>query len=258
MTSPIRMGPEDTVPRMTRIAEGVHRLGSSFINFYLVEDGERLTVIDAGLPGYRKRLDAGLSELGRSLSDVQAIVLTHGHSDHVGFAEGVRAEAGVPVHIHEGDEQLARTGKPPRGERGPVPYLWRPQLWRLLAHGIPNGIMPAKIAEVTTFADGALLDVPGRPRVVHTPGHTRGCVTFVLEDRGVAFVGDALCTWNPLTGRDGPQIMPASFTVDVQRALDSLERIETLPVDVLAPGHGDPWTAGSKAAVERARELGPS
>ena len=243
---------------MTRIADGVHRLGSSLVNFYLVEEGDRLTVIDAGLPGYRKRLDSALAELDRSLSDVEAVVLTHGHADHVGFAEGVRAEAGIPVHIHEGDEQLARTGKAPRGERGPVPYLWRPQLWRFLAHAIPNGIMPAKIAEVTTFGDAVTLDVPGRPRVVHTPGHTRGSATFVLEDRGVAFVGDALCTKNPLTGRDGPQIMPASFTVDVERALESLERIEGLAVDVLAPGHGDPWTDGPKSAVERARELGPS
>jgi glyoxylase-like metal-dependent hydrolase (beta-lactamase superfamily II) len=244
---------------MTRIAEGVHRLGSSLINFYLVEDGDRLTVVDAGLPGYRKRLDTALAELGRSLSDVEAVLLTHGHADHVGFAESVRSEAGVPVYIHEADERLALTGKPPRGERGPVPYLWRPQLWRLLAHGIPNGgLVPPKVAEVTTFGDDATLDVPGRPRLVPTPGHTRGCVTFVLEDRGVALVGDALCTKNPLTGRDGPQIMPASFTVDVERALDSLERIESLPVDVLAPGHGDPWTDGPKSAVARARELGPS
>ena len=243
---------------MTRIAEGVHRLGSSLINFYLVEDGDRLTVVDAGLPGYRKRLDTALAELGRSLSDVEAVLLTHGHADHVGFAESVRSEAGVPVYIHEADERLALTGETPRGERGPVPYLWRWQLWRLLAHGIPNGLVPTKVAEVTTFGDDATLDVPGRPRVVPTPGHTRGCVTFVLEDRGVALVGDALCTKNPLTGRDGPQIMPASFTVDVERALDSLERIESLPVDVLAPGHGDPWTDGPKSAVARARELGPS
>lgn len=254
------MGPDDTVPRVTRIADGVHRLGSSLINFYLVEDGDRLTVIDAGLPGYRKRLDAALAGLGRSLFDVEAILLTHAHADHVGFADGVRKEAGAAVHVHEADEHMARTGKTPRGERGPVPYLWRPQLWRLLAHGLPNGgLAPAKLGEVTTFGDDpGALDVPGRPRVVSTPGHTRGSVTFVLEDRGIAFVGDALCTRNPLTGREGPQIMPASFTVDVERALGSLERIEGLPVEVLAPGHGDPWTDGPEAAVELARELGPS
>ena len=244
---------------MTRIAEGVHRLGSSLINFYLVEDGDRLTVIDAGLPGYRKRLEAALADLGRSLSDVEAILLTHAHADHVGFAESVRKDAGVPVHVHEADEEMARTGKTPRGERGPVPYLWRPQLWRLLAHGATNGAAKVpKVAEVTTFGDDTPLDVPGRPRIVPTPGHTRGCVTFVLEDRGVALVGDALCTKNPMTGREGPQIMPASFTVDVQRALESLDRIEELSVDVLAPGHGDPWTDGAKSAVARARELGPS
>lgn len=243
---------------MERIAEGVHRLGSQLVNWYLVEDGERLTVVDAGMPRYRGQLDNALAELGRSLSDVEAIVLTHAHPDHTGFAEALRAEPGVPVLVHEADAKMARTAKVPLGERGLLPYLANPAFWKLMGHMATNGIRPRKIAEVTTFADGQTLDVPGRPHVVHAPGHSRGSCAFHLADRGVLLTGDILCSRNPMTGRDGPQIMPGSFTRDIGQALESLGRIENLEAGVLGFGHGNPWTEGAASAVARARELGPS
>ncbi|MEX2195149.1 MAG: MBL fold metallo-hydrolase [Thermoleophilaceae bacterium] len=243
---------------MARIAAGVHRLGTRLVNWYLVEEGDRLTIVDAGMPRYRGQLDTALAELGRSLSDVEAIVLTHPHPDHVGFAEGVRAEAGVPVLVHEADAEMARTAKAPLGERGLRPYLVKPAFWGLIGHMATQGMRPRKIAEVATFADGEALDVPGRPRVVHAPGHSAGCCAFHLADRGVLLTGDVLCSRNPMTGRDGPQIMPGSFTADVAQAMDSLGRIEGLDAGVLGFGHGDPWTDGPASAVARARELGPS
>ena len=76
----------------------------------------------------------------------------------------------------------------------------------------------AKIGEVTTFVDGDL-DVPGRPRVIPTPGHSPGHVAFHLPDRGVLIAGDALCTYNPLTGGRGPQILPRAFAADALQAM---------------------------------------
>lgn len=243
---------------MERIAEGVHRLGSQLVNWYLVEDGDRLTVVDAGMPRYRGQVDEALTQLGRSLSDIEAIVLTHAHPDHVGFAEALRAETGVRVLVHEADAEMARTAKAPLGERGLLPYLAKPAFWKLMGHMAANGARPRKVAEVTTFAGGETLDVPGQPHVVHAPGHSPGCCAFHLADRGVLLTGDVLCSRNPMTGRDGPQILPGSFTVDVGQALESLGRIEALDAGVLGFGHGDPWTEGAASAVARARELGPS
>ena len=94
---------------MPRIAEGLHRLGSDLINFYLVEDATGLTVVDAGVPAFYDKLAACLGELGRDWGDINALVLTHAHSDHVGFAERLRTEHGVPVLVHAADEQLAHT-----------------------------------------------------------------------------------------------------------------------------------------------------
>jgi glyoxylase-like metal-dependent hydrolase (beta-lactamase superfamily II) len=244
---------------MQEVADGVHRLGSSRINWYLVEDGGRFTVVDAGLPGYRSQLDEALSDLGGRLDDVEAVILTHGHSDHVGFAGKLHDEAGTPVHVHEADAEMTRTANIPGGERGMRPYLLQPDLWKLFVHGALNGAARApKVSEVSTFGAGEVLDVPGGPRVIHAPGHTRGCCAFHFEERDLLLAGDVLCTRNPLTGRRGPQIMPGSFTIDIQQALDSLAAIEAVEAGTVAFGHGDPWTEGTASAVTAAREAGPS
>jgi glyoxylase-like metal-dependent hydrolase (beta-lactamase superfamily II) len=70
-----------------KIAPGIHRIGdNSMINSYLVEQGGEVTIIDAGVPGYYRDIDGELAAMGRSPADVRALVLTHGHSDHIGFA----------------------------------------------------------------------------------------------------------------------------------------------------------------------------
>jgi glyoxylase-like metal-dependent hydrolase (beta-lactamase superfamily II) len=237
------------------VASGVWRLGTGLVNWYLVDDGGRLTVIDAGAPKYRLQLDTGLRRLGRRLDDVAAVVLTHAHSDHLGFAEGLRAEIGVPVYVHRDDEQLATTGKPSaKNEASALSALRYPHVYRLIWHLGRNGALkPRPIREVRTFEDGETLDVPGALRVIHTPGHTAGHSAFHLERRGVLVVGDALCTLNPVTGARGPQLMPRSFNLSSATCLDSLTKIQDVDAGVAVFGHGEPWREGLAAAVERAR-----
>jgi glyoxylase-like metal-dependent hydrolase (beta-lactamase superfamily II) len=121
-----------------------------------------------------------------------------------------------------------------------------------------RGTKVVPVAEVSTFADGESIDVPGRPRAVHMPGHTSGMSAVYFGSRSALMTGDSLVLRNPLTGRTGPQIAPAALNRDSQQALRSLDGLAGLTADVLLPGHGDPWTNGVPEAVRMAKAAGPS
>jgi glyoxylase-like metal-dependent hydrolase (beta-lactamase superfamily II) len=242
------------VSHAAQVAPGVHRLGSSLVNFYLVEEGGRYALIDAGLPGYFDQLPALMQTLGADLHDIDAVVLTHGHSDHIGIAERVRTEAQAKVHIHGADAQIARTAASSSGAGSVLGDMWRPSAIRFVTHLVRNGGMKVpRIEDLTTFAEGATLDVPGHPTVIGTPGHSHGHCSLLLADRGVLFAGDALCTNNWLKGSTGPQLMPDASNVSPEQALASLARLEPLEADLVLFGHGEPWTGGVRAAVDQAR-----
>jgi glyoxylase-like metal-dependent hydrolase (beta-lactamase superfamily II) len=244
---------------VSEVLPRVHRLGSERVNFYLVEDEGRVTVVDAGLSGYWNQLEPALSAQGRALGDVAALVLTHAHSDHTGIAGELRRR-GVPVYLHRGDHDLLRTGKEGmKREASPLPHLANVRVWGFFGHMVRNGALrPPHIDDPLTIADGDELDVPGRPRVIHTPGHRPGHCALHFERHGALFVGDLICTWNPLTASVGPQIMPRAFNISSDESLASLAKIEGLEANALLPGHGEPWREGTAAAVARAREAGPS
>ena len=238
------------------VAPRIHRLGEEMVNAYLVEEGGTFTLIDAGTPAYWSDLLATLARLGRSIEDVRAVVLTHGHDDHVGFAERAR-RAGVPVRIHADDVSLA-TGAVPNKVRVVGPYRFGPLvrfLWFFARHG---AFRTPRIGDVTAFDDGATLDVPGAPTAIHLPGHTLGSVAFHLPALEALFVGDSLNTLAVTNGRTGPRLSP--FNHDRAQALESLRRLETVEAAHVLPGHGAPWHLGVRAAVEavRATEVEPN
>jgi glyoxylase-like metal-dependent hydrolase (beta-lactamase superfamily II) len=86
-----------------QVAPGVIRLTNGISNLYLVEDGGDFALIDAGVRGDWDRLAQQLAALGRSPQDLRAILLTHAHSDHTGFAERARSLYGIRVHVHDAD-----------------------------------------------------------------------------------------------------------------------------------------------------------
>jgi glyoxylase-like metal-dependent hydrolase (beta-lactamase superfamily II) len=241
------------------VAQGIRRLTQGVVNFYLVEDGGKLLLVDAGAPGDWSLLVRTLSEMGRAIGDLDAVLLTHAHSDHIGTAERARSEGGARVWVHREDESLATGVKPPKNDGKATAYLLRSAFYRTVFSLTRRGaikIVPVK--EVSTFEDGETLDLPGRPRVILAPGHTPGSAALLFEGGNVLIAGDVLCTWNPLTGRMGPQIMPSGLNRDTPQALRSLDQLEGISADVLLPGHGEPWSEGVAEALRRARAAGPS
>jgi glyoxylase-like metal-dependent hydrolase (beta-lactamase superfamily II) len=241
------------------VAKGVFRVRSKRVNCYLVRDGSALTLIDSGLPAHWAAIKAACRALGLDLLAIEAVLLTHVHSDHAGSAERARAEASASVMLGAADAELADGRTRRKNERPLLAYLWRPAaigtVWELATGG---GLRMLALGGYTRVGHGDRPDVPGRPAVLGLPGHTLGSVGFFLADRGACFSGDALVTLNLLTGRRGPQLLGGAFMEDSQQALASLDRLAGLPADTLLPGHGDPWHGTMADAVARARQAGPS
>ena len=121
-----------------------------------------------------------------------------------------------------------------------------------LAYGARRGMLRIPpIKEVLTYGDGATLDVPGAPRVIHVPGHSPGARALHMQALGALFIGDAIATRNVMTGETGPRIAP--FTADPTQALASLARLEDIEAGLVLPGHGEPWTNGVAAAISPRR-----
>ena len=235
-----------------KIAQSIHRLGDkSIVNSYLVEEAGEVTIIDAGVPGFYRDIPEELVAMGRTVADVRALVLTHGHTDHIGFAERLRRDRGVPVSVHEMDAALAR-GEVHNPSKGFGPTKLGPLLGFLWFTILRGGLRTPKLHEVATFGDGATLDVPGSPRVILTPGHTPGSAALHVPSLGALFVGDAFATYAVTTGARGPQVAP--FTADADQAVASLLRLEAASADLVLPGHGDPWTGGIQEAIRLVRE----
>jgi glyoxylase-like metal-dependent hydrolase (beta-lactamase superfamily II) len=238
---------------MEEVAQGVHRLGTNYINFFLVEDGAKVTLVDTGLPGYWSQLPAALESLHRSIADIDVVLLTHSHVDHIGNADRLINEAGTRTLIHPADRDAARRSERV-GTKQLLPHMWRLYLVRYSLHLLRSGATSVPpLQEPGNLSDGETLDVPGKPRVIHLPGHTPGSCGLFFEQRSVLFTGDALVTLDTLRGRIGPAVFTSPFSADTDRAYESLARLEGIEADVMLPGHGEPWTGGVRNAIRLAR-----
>ncbi|WP_435736119.1 MBL fold metallo-hydrolase [Cellulosimicrobium sp. PMB13] len=244
---------------LTEVADRVHRLEHAYVNVYLVADDEgRVLVVDTGLPATWDLLGHALRELGHRPSDVAAVVLTHAHFDHTGSAAKAQTRLDVPIWLHEDDFEIAAHPYRYAHENVRALYPLRyPAAVRILASMTAAGALRVPgVRGLRHTEPGATLPVPGSPRVVFSPGHTAGHCALHLPERDVLLTGDALVTLDPYTGARGPQIIAGAATADSAQALASLDRLVETGATTLLPGHGDPWTEGVEAAVERARAVG--
>lgn len=234
-----------------QITSGLYRVGSPVVNSYLIVDPDGITIIDAGLPGYWKPLQAELAAIGKSVADVRGLILTHGDTDHIGFAARLHREVGVMPHIHEADIDRARLKvKKPNSGWGPVKFgPLAGFLWYSARNG---GLRIPPVTDLQTVTDCMLLDMPGSPRIIHTPGHTPGSIAVHVPALDALFLGDTMTTRNVITGATGPK--PAPFTLEPEQALASLDRLDGIDATWVLPGHGPAWDGGVPEAVRLIRE----
>ena len=223
------------------VARDVYRLGDRDVNWWLVVDGGAATLVDAGLPGQYGQLTMLLAALDLRVADIAAVLVTHGHVDHFACVPALRAEVpGLDVYLAGADRALA--AKRPGVEPRVLAHSFRRAAIRTALSYARQGMLSARpLVDVLDLADGDVLDVPGRPRFVHAPGHTPGSGMFVFDDRDVVCSGDVLVTYDPFTGRRGPGTLPAFDNVDHAQAVASIERVAETGMGIVLPGHGEPW-----------------
>lgn len=169
---------------VVELGKGIYRIPTmgDFINsFAFVETDGSVTLVDTGTSMASKRIINGLAEIGKHPQDVQRIVLTHAHNDHVGSAAALLPQTranGATVHTE--DEQCVREGHPPQ----------RPGLGAVLSRMPGMGWRPCPVS--ATVQDGDVLDVAGGLAVHHTPGHTPGHISLLHQESGVLITGDAI------------------------------------------------------------------
>ena len=241
------------------VAEGIHRVEEAYTNFHLVEDEGGVTIVDACVPTAWDSLHHALRAIGRAPADVRALVLTHAHFDHLGFAERARSELLIPVHVHENDVPLTRHPLQYSHERARSSYfLTQVRALPIVAALVRSrAFFPPPVREVRRYVDGTL-PVPGSPEVVLTPGHTLGHCTLHFPDRDAVIAGDAVVALDPYTAERGPKIVAGAATADSARNLSSLDALAETGATTVLTGHGDAWRQGASEAVARARRAGPS
>lgn len=235
---------------MQVVTESVRRLGTDWVNWYLLEDGG-ITLVDCGFAGYHDQLPAALEAAGHGPGDVDAVVLTHYHADHVGSAERIRAETGATVWAPALEAAAIRGDARVPAPKGLLANAWRPRMLRYLLHAARNdGLGLHPVGDLRTYGEGDVLDVPGGLAAIHTPGHTAGHHSLLHEELGVLFAGDALGTLDLTSSRTGPQVPPVNE--DHGRARASLARLRDVDAGLVLCGHGEPFRGSAAEAVDRA------
>jgi glyoxylase-like metal-dependent hydrolase (beta-lactamase superfamily II) len=230
------------------------------LNLYVIA-GDPLTLIDTGIgtPEALVALEAGLAGHGLALADVKQVLLTHKHADHIGLAADVRDRSGATVYVHEDDwagvaDLDKRHGEfiPLVIERQRMAHTPEEEIEKLVKF-LSHGKRFARETPAEKISDGDTFEISGQMlEVIHTPGHTQGCVCFRYGRH--LFTGDhVLPTISPNIGAGEMR-----RTGMMQRYLDALERIATYQAEdlVALPGHGPAFSnLAERCAQLRAHHL---
>ena len=240
---------------MQEVAENVFCVEGTAVNWVLLRDGAALTLIDAGWSGDTPRVEASIRALGCHPSDVQAILLTHAHLDHMGAINHFHEKYGTPVFMSTADAAHARSGDLEQARPGDIiKRCVRPRCMRWTARIIGAGALkPVTIPHATSYPRAGALDLPGAPVPIGCSGHTSGHSAFHIPDKRVLITGDALVTGHSLSPITGPQLLPPFFTHHPDEAHTALRILADIDADWIVPGHGFPWRGTPTAAVELAR-----
>lgn len=247
--------------RVDQVSRHLHFAHSEHVNWAVYVGDDGVTLVDSGYPGQRDLLVASLVGVGCRPDDVSAVLITHGHVDHLGGAAWLAEEYGTPVFAHADEVgNVNRTELEQAGSWDVVGNILRPGVlpWAvaiLPLVGIHSKLGVPSVAPLPMLDDGRVA-VPGRPRARLVEGHTTGHTAFDFEDERVLVVGDALATRHRTSPLAGPQLLPSVFHHEAEDARASVANLRSSSARVVLPGHGEACFGPVDAAVDLALRTG--
>ncbi|HEX9090796.1 MAG TPA: MBL fold metallo-hydrolase, partial [Anaerolineales bacterium] len=204
----------------------------SDVNCYLVKNETGYFLIDTGMTNSRHLVETELVRLGCRPGNLNLILITHGDFDHTGNAAYLRKVFASKIAMHEADAGILENGD----------MFWNRKIRSgLLKKVLPFFISFGKAEQCTPdilLRDGLSLAEYGlNSKVFNTPGHSSGSLC-ILTSTGELFCGDLLTSARQKPGLN-------SMMYDREAGNLSLERLKTLPIQTVYPGHGKPfqWSA---------------
>jgi glyoxylase-like metal-dependent hydrolase (beta-lactamase superfamily II) len=240
---------EGSILPMTSIGSGmgiavlpdVYCYTNQIVNLALVGNENEFVLVDAGMPKNADEIIEMIAEHFGEHARPSAIVLTHGHFDHVGSLVGLLEKWRVPVYAHELEIPFLNGKKDyPPGDPSVDSGLVAKMSPMFPNHGINIG------DQVEAFPqDGSIPFMPGW-KWIHTPGHTPGHVSFFREQDRALIVGDAFVTvkqeslYKVITQTQEISGPPRYYTTDWDAAYESVKTLESLKPEIAVTGHGLP------------------
>lgn len=227
--------------RMALLVDGVYQLGTWMVNSFLIDGDEGVILVDTLASNSQNLVAEGLNEIGRSLADVRAVLLTHSHTDHTAGAAAVKAVSKAPIYASAAETPAIQGAvKPPMP---PTPWYVRPMFWMSVLFSSP----PAEVDHLVSEDSRELL--PGDLRAIDTPGHTPGHMSYLLDRAGgVLLVGDAA-----VATKDG-SVKRGSSNRSTPEVDGSLRHLAEFDFEIAAFGHSNPIRTQASAAFRRFAE----
>jgi glyoxylase-like metal-dependent hydrolase (beta-lactamase superfamily II) len=228
---------------VTELAPGIHSLGHArggHVHAFLVESGGELSLVDTLFESDARLVLEAIRGLGRRVTDLKRIAITHGHRSHLGGLAALKRATRATVYAHPWEADIVS------GDRRaqPVSILPRQSLKLLpfqlgLRLGRPQHV-PCPVDEI--LFEGAAF---GPFQVIHAAGHSPGHLAFSWPERGFLIAGDAVATW--------PELCPGwhAFNLNRQQHHATLQRLAGLDATIIGVGHGDPITQGAPEKLHR-------
>ncbi|MGO4592418.1 MBL fold metallo-hydrolase [Leifsonia sp. 2TAF2] len=226
----------------TRVAPGILFVEGPLSNWTVFHGNGAVELVDCGYPADRPLVEESIRLAGADPADLKRILITHGHSDHLGASAQFAAERGVVVAT--APEELPNVRRqvteqvtvaellPSALKRGTV--RWAAAAIR--AGGLGDVGVPAAVA---LEGDEVLLSTGHTLTMVPAPGHTSGSVCFLEPESRALLTGDAIVTGHPLLRESGElQQLPAFFQHDPDEAALSARRLVLCDAALVLPGHG--------------------